>query len=194
MELSPKLYNWFVRPKWFSHLLINGVITKQFDFTNKQVLDFGCGIGSCCSIFSPDYYMGVDCDAKRIYYASHNNPQHSFKVMNGHNLPALRNSFDYILIISVLHHIAQKELTGYLKEFHRILKPNGKIIVYEPCFFENNNFNNLFMKVFDRGKYIQIEDKYLEMFTNCNYDTEIHERYHQLLFYNKLFFSASPII
>lgn len=135
MELSPRLYNWFVRPKWFSHICINGFIKSRFDFQNKMVLDFGCGIGTSSSVFSPEYYLGVDCDPKRIHYARRKNPDHRYKVADSCDLPLLQGSIDFILIIAVLHHIPREKLPNYLSEFHRILRPHGTIIVYEPCFW-----------------------------------------------------------
>ena len=192
MELSPRLYNWFVRPSWFSSLFINNTLKSEFDFNNKKVLDFGCGIGSSSPIFDPDNYLGIDCDPRRIHYAKNLYSDHNFAVINSHNIPLSRNSIDYILVISVLHHIPREDLLLYLVEFKRVLKPDGKILINEPCFFANYTFSNLCMKLFDRGKYIQSEDEYLELFRNYNYKVKIYDRYNQLYFYNKLFLSATP--
>lgn len=192
MELSPKLYNWLVRPGWFSQLFINDVIKNEFDFNCKTVLDFGCGTGTSSSMFEPGSYYGVDCDLRRILYAQYQNPGYNFSVLRGHTMPVYENSFDYILVIAVLHHIPKHELPLYLKDFKRVLKPQGTILVIEPYLSEGCYFSNLFMKFVDRGKYIEGEEEYLELFRNCNYKVEVHKRYKQLCFYNKLFFSATP--
>lgn len=192
MELSPRLYNWLVRPSWFMDLYINNTLQNEFDFNNKKVLDFGCGIGSSCSFFDQDDYLGIDCDPRRIHYAKNLHSTHSFAVVNNPEIPVSQNSIDYILVISVLHHIPEEDLPSYILEFNRILKPGGKILVNEPCYFEDCTFSNLYMKFFDRGKYIQSEDGYLELFKKYEYEVKIHNRYNQLYFYNKLFFSATP--
>ncbi|MFZ5354376.1 MAG: class I SAM-dependent methyltransferase [Bacillota bacterium] len=192
MELSPSLYSWLVRPKWLSDMLIKDILMDRFDFYQKNVLDFGCGVGSYCSFFSPEYYIGVDCNHKRTYYASRKHAKYSFRVLSGYKLPVQQNSMDYILIISVLHHISQNDLAGYLNEFRRVLKPNGRILIFEPCFFSNSQFSNIFMKLIDRGKHIRYESNYLELFSSYNYKTEVHDRCSQLFFYTKLLFSAFP--
>lgn len=192
MELSPKLYKWLVRPKWFSNYYINDIIRDEFDFNNRTVLDFGCGIGSCCSLFSPDSYLGVDRNPKRIDYARKHFPCHEFLVSSGHSIPLAESSVDYILVMAVIHHMPKEEVPLYLNEFKRLLKPDGRVIVIEPCFFKDWSLRNLLMGFFDRGKHISSEDGYLELFRASKYRVEIHNRYKQLLLYNKVFFSASP--
>lgn len=193
MELSPRIYKWFVRPKWFSKLFVKNLIFNRFDFHNKQVLDFGCGIGSNCLLFYPQNYLGVDINAERIHYAQRLYPGYSFNVLSTNELPVESNSVNYILIVSVLHHIPLHEWPMLLQEFRRVLKPQGKIILIEPYFSEKYRFTNSFMKLMDRGKYIQNDQKYINMFKSHNYDIKVLEKYRQLLCYNKILFSAAPI-
>lgn len=192
MELSPRVYHWFVRPRWFTKSFFYRIIRENFDFNNKTVLDFGCGIGSTCPMFTPANYMGVDVDADRISYARCLYSDYNFHVLQESHLPFLDNSVDCILIISVLHHIPPEQLPGYLQEFHRVLRPKGKVIVIEPCFFKNSYLCNRFMGFFDKGKYIRNEHEYLSIFHKHDYQTEVFKRFNQLLFYNKLFFTATP--
>lgn len=191
MELSPRLYNWFVRPQWFSRLYIHNILKDKFDFKNKTVLDFGCGVGTNCSLFASCNYIGIDCNPKRVQYAKYHYPDYTFKVTKGHTIPLQENSIDYVLIISVLHHIPTGEIGLYLEEFKRVLKPYGRVLVIEPCFFDKCHISNHFMKLFDRGKYIQSETGYLKQFQNCHYATQVYGRKRQLCFYNKLFLSAT---
>ncbi|SJZ40397.1 class I SAM-dependent methyltransferase [Selenihalanaerobacter shriftii] len=191
MKLSPKLYHWFVRPTWLSNLYINNVIKRNFNIQNKSVLDFGCGIGSSCSMFSPNNYLGVDLDQNRIKYARHLYPQYNFHVLKEKDLNILSDVFDYILIVAVLHHIPSKKLSDVLQEFSRILKSNGSIIVIEPCFFINSHFNNYFMNFFDNGKHIKTMEGYFEIFRHHNYQINKIKKYKKLLFYNEILFSAT---
>jgi ubiquinone/menaquinone biosynthesis C-methylase UbiE len=191
MELSPRLYRWFVRPKWISNLCIRNVVNSNFNFENKKVLDFGCGVGSICFMFQPSNYMGIDCDSRRIDYAKRLNPGYNFDVLKGNEISVEDKSIDYILTISVLHHIPSEYMKNFAEEFNRVLKCDGKIIVIEPCFLKDNHFNNRFMSFFDKGKYIRSEEEYLSLF-NDFYETEVLKKYNQLMFYNKLFFTATP--
>lgn len=142
MELSPRLYHWIIRPKWISNLYIGNVVSSEFDLDYKKVLDFGCGIGSICHMLKSSNYLGIDCDNKRIDYARRLNPGYNFDILQEKQIPAADNSVDYVLTISVLHHIPSEQLKDYIEEFQRVLKPDGKIIAIEPCFFNNHNFNN----------------------------------------------------
>lgn len=193
MELSPRLYHYFIRPKWFSNIFYNTLFQDYFEFEGKNVLDFGCGIGSASHLFEPKYYLGVDCDNRRIEYAKKLYPNHNFMGVQDAQLPIPENSIDCILILSVLHHIPTESLLNYLKSFQNILKPDGSVITAEPCFYKGAHLPNWYMSNFDRGKYIRYEHEYLDIFRNANYEIKSIRRCNQLLFYNKIIFSASPV-
>lgn len=191
MELSPTIYNSIIRPKWFSKFFIEDVITPHFDFMGKSVLDFGSGTGANSIMFAPQSYIGVDIDNNRVAYAQKRYPAYRFSVLDGPALPVPMHSVDYIVIIAVIHHISTSDILPYFKEFRRILKPNGSILILEPCLCNNKIFNNRFMQVFDNGKFIRHEDEYLEIFQELSYITEVKRRFTKL-FYNEIFFTASP--
>ncbi|MFZ5968655.1 MAG: class I SAM-dependent methyltransferase [Bacillota bacterium] len=194
MELSPKLYHYFVRPQWFTNAFINrrmkGLLA-DYNFENSMVLDFGCGIGSNCTLFQPDNYVGIDCDQNRIHYAQRLFANYQFKTQRGYGLPFSNQFFDYIFIMAVLHHISSEDLKEYLQEFQRILKPQGKIIITEPCFHKNFPFCNWYMSFWDKGKYIRNEQEYTQLFSDHSYHVERKKRFRKSLFYQELFFTAS---
>lgn len=192
MELSPKMYHWFVRPKWFTNRYNSTFksLLGNLNFENKRVLDFGCGIGSSSCIFNPKDYIGIDCDDRRISYARRLYPDYRFESLKEKKLFLSDNSIDYILIMAVLHHIPSPKLSKYLKEFQRLLKPHGKIIVIEPCFFESFHLSNWYMKSFDKGKYIRCKDEYFKIFHDNNYTTKDMKRFKKC-FYNEIFFTAN---
>lgn len=194
MELSPRLYHWLVRPKWYNNLYINKRLKSLFeniDFENKKVLDFGCGIGSNSPMFNPEGYVGIDTDIKRIQYASNKYPNYKFQVFKEEALPFLDNSIDYVLIVAVLHHISPKMRSNYLKEFKRVLKPTGEIIVIEPCLFRKSIISNWYMLTFDKGKYICNEKEYLKVFREENYKIKKINKFKKCFIYNEIFFTAN---
>lgn len=191
MELSPFLYRRLVRPNWAVKRYINNIIGDRFNFNNKKVLDFGCGIGTSSYLFDSDKYIGLDPDFRRISYARWLYPNYRFYRLEGKLLPIPDHHVDYIFIISVLHHIAEEELMEFLQEFHRILKPGGQILVMEPCFFPNSYISNGFMFLLDNGKYIRTMEGYMQLFAKLGYTVDIIKKYKQLMFYNKLFLVAS---
>lgn len=185
------MYHLFVRPAWFTNFLIEHVNVHNIDFTGKNVLDFGCGIGSNTPLFSSANYLGIDNDHKRVEYAKRLYPGYTFGVTySNERLPASSMTFDYVFISSVLHHIPTEDIKFYLREFQRILKPQGSIIVIEPCFFPDCRLANSFMACIDRGKHIRTEKEYMDIFNDNQYKTEIIDRFNELFFYNKLFFTA----
>ncbi|OCL28093.1 hypothetical protein U472_02550 [Orenia metallireducens] len=190
MELSPKIYHWLIRPKYLVNLYINNLISNNFNLHDKKVLDFGCGIGSSCSLFSPDKYLGIDLDSNRIKYAKELYPKYSFRSIKEKGLKDINQSFDYILIIAVLHHISSIDLEDILIELADLLNSNGKLLIIEPYYHLNSHFNNHFMSLFDNGQYIRTIDDYLKIFNRQNYKTKIIKKYKKLLFYNEIFFSA----
>lgn len=192
MQLSPKLYHWFVRPKWLTDIYINNLLKQNFTLENKKILDFGCGIGSTSSIFKARNYLGVDLDQERIEYARKLHPDYKFQTLEKGRLNFKTNSFDYILMIAVLHHIPSQELKDILQKFPQILKPTGQIIVIEPCFFANSYISNYFMDLIDNGDYIRSRKEYLRLFQNRYYKVNPIAKYKKLLLYNELFFTAMP--
>jgi ubiquinone/menaquinone biosynthesis C-methylase UbiE len=191
-QFSPRLYHWFVRPRWFTKKYIHDHITSHFTMERRFVLDFGCGTGANCSMVSPDYYVGVDADVRRTQFASKLNPGYKFHPLQSNELPLDNNTIDYVWIIAVLHHIPSDLITSYLKEFHRILKRNGRIIVIEPFLSDKTPLCNQFMKWFDRGRYIREENSYLKFFTDNQFSCDVHKKFQKCFLYNELFFSAKP--
>lgn len=180
-----------VRPKYITDFHIHNLFKDNFNFKDQRVLDFGCGIGTFCTLFDPSYYLGLDPDAKRINYARRSYSGYNFSVLTGYQLPVSSRSLDYILISAVLHHIPTREIQYYLLEFKRVLKPWGKIIVTEPCFYQHTAIKNWFMQVLDNGKYIRDEESYLGLFTASGFQVQVIKRFRKLL-YNELFFLALP--
>lgn len=191
MELSPALYHWFVRPKWFANKYINVHLNSNYFFEGKNILDFGCGTGTSCTNFDPNSYLGIDCDRKRINFAQRKYPEYDFRSINGSNLLISDGVIDYILIISVLHHIPDSEIHAYFEEFRRVLKPDGKIILIEPCIYDKVNFRSRLMCFLDRGKYIRREEEYLNLFKRHQFSAQAIKKYSQLFIYRKIIIEAS---
>ncbi|KKB34403.1 class I SAM-dependent methyltransferase [Bacillus thermotolerans] len=117
-------------------------------------------------------------------------PPYRFETFAGEETPAENNSFDVILIIAVLHHIPPEMAKSYVREFRRVLKPGGKVIAIEPCFVEKTPICNWFMKVNDKGDYIQKEETYLNYFTKEKFQCRVLKRFKKCFFYNELYFTA----
>ncbi|WP_307204885.1 class I SAM-dependent methyltransferase [Paenibacillus harenae] len=167
-------------------------VLSHFRFEGKSVIDFGSGTGANCSMFRPSYYLGLDPDAKRIDLAKRLYPDHTFQVLQNNELSVADQTVDYVLIIAVLHHISSLEIANYLKEFHRVLKPTGTIVVMEPCKCKKKPICNWFMNWYDNGEHIRNEEEYLQLFRDADFDCNVIKRFRKCFLYHELFFSAKP--
>jgi len=189
MRLKPVYFEKLIRPRFAVKLYIEKILRTNFNFYKRSVLDFGCGTGANCYMFDKDAYLGVDVDAERISYAGKKYPGYTFDCLKNNTIPAKDRTFDFICITATIHHIPDEDFEKYRNEFFRILKPNGRIIAIEPCFFKNDIVNNSFMNFFDEGKYIRTEQAYVNLFSKM-YDVVVHKRFKKFLLYNEIFFSA----
>lgn len=194
MELSPRLYHWLVRPQWYVAKYNRQVVQKllaDFNFNSKTVVDFGCGIGTNCSLFSPGRYIGLDCNRQRIDYARCLYPDYRFEPINGPRLPLDDSSIDYVFIMAVLHHIASCELVEILRDFQRVLRTGGRILLIEPCLRDRRSVRNWMTQVCDRGRFIRNESAYCQLFRDNGFRVE-HTQQFNKGFYRELFLIVAP--
>jgi len=98
---------------------------------SKAVLDVGCGTGYFVDRIAPyaNEVIGIDIDEKNVEIARKiarcSNVQ--FLVGNGMDLPFPENYFDVLFCASVLEHFSDP--IKALKEFHRVIKPQGLFIL-----------------------------------------------------------------
>jgi 2-polyprenyl-3-methyl-5-hydroxy-6-metoxy-1,4-benzoquinol methylase len=101
------------------------------DLTNKVVLELGSGHGEFASIIQPQ--------AKRLTCVDHSLTyvnqlkQAGFTAIKAdlnHKLPLRSGQFDLIISLEVIEHLHQAN--AFLAETHRLLKPNGQLILSTP--------------------------------------------------------------
>ena len=99
---------------------------------NKNVLDFGCGIGSYTErvlTFNPLKITAIDISEKAINIAKDkkNNKEDKidYRVENCENTKLNSNEYDLIYGAGILHHL---NLNKSMEEINRLLKKNGTII------------------------------------------------------------------
>jgi len=111
---------------------------KKIINENDLILDYGCGPGTFSiklSKLTKNNVHSVDiskkfleeCEKSKKKYNSNNIKT---LLIEENKLPFNNDYFDKVLLFDVIHHLEEPEET--LKEIYRVLKKNGKIIIYEP--------------------------------------------------------------
>jgi len=111
-------------------------LVEHCDLSEKKVLDCGCGTGYSLPIvaanFPTGHYVGIDMEKGAIDYARQRYKNLHFAVMNGRCLAFSPSCFDVVLSFEVLEHLSKKQQEEYVREMHRVLKPDGMIILSTP--------------------------------------------------------------
>lgn len=111
-------------------------VRKLEDEEQLRILDFGCGDGNSARFFE-DYfpqskYVGLDPSKKSLQVAeSRKLARSTFTHFEGFSIPLDSNTFDVAFIACVLHHIEPKNHNEVLAEVHRVLKPGGRLYIFE---------------------------------------------------------------
>lgn len=118
-----------------THNLIASLINWYSSKKKKNIiLDAGCGTGLLMkkmTRFGTVY--GIDVNKEAIKFAKKRNLKNVY-VGSITKLPFENNFFDIIVSIDVLYHRWVKSDLRALKEFHRVLKPDGLLILKLPAF------------------------------------------------------------
>lgn len=111
------------------------VIKKLADkWKPGKILDVGCG--NCRNLlpFAFDDFdcYGIDFSKNMLKAAEQFTKKHDMSVKlqqsSATKLPFATNSFDYVLCLSMLHHLNAEERLKALKEIKRVVRRNGKVI------------------------------------------------------------------
>jgi SAM-dependent methyltransferase len=99
------------------------------------ILDFGCGDGQLTQFVRNAFFnatlYGVDTNKDTIESAVQEFQGIHFQFYTDYALPFENNTFDLIYAVNVFHHIQKNEYDFYAKEILRVLKPKGKILIFE---------------------------------------------------------------
>lgn len=115
----------------------------------EQVLDFGGGVGASLPYLS-EYFPKADitlADVSRRsldYAARHEVPKVNLLHFDGKQLPLPDDHFDAVIAACVFHHIPEDQHVALIGEIRRVLRPGGKLFI-----FEHNPWNPLTRKVVD---------------------------------------------
>ncbi len=112
-------------------------VLQEFEVNkNLALLDLGCGDG-VTEIFFEKYFplfeiKGIDVSAKSIEEAKKKQLNNtSFQLYDGHIIPYESESVAIVFVAGVLHHINEKDHQKVVNEIFRVLKPGGRLYLFE---------------------------------------------------------------
>jgi ubiquinone/menaquinone biosynthesis C-methylase UbiE len=96
-----------------------------------KVLDVGCGPGNYTKYLLEKGFSveGIDLAEGMLKIARKLVPKDVFRIMDMRNLEYPDQSFDGLCVAYSLYHIESEKVPKVLKEFHRVLKTNGVMIL-----------------------------------------------------------------
>ena len=113
------------------------------DVGSPAVLDFGAGVGTSVPFlrqYLPQARVTcLDVSRKSLAVGERRFPGAArFLAFGGREIPLPDSSHDVALAACVFHHVDQAEHIQLFREFHRVLRPGGFVLV-----FEHNPYNPL---------------------------------------------------
>src|SRR5437870_12948310 len=124
--------HWWYRA--LHRLIFETLETEIPDWREKEIIDVGCGTGSILErLGNPAKNIGVDLAPEAISFC-HQRGLNNVQQADICALPFADASFDAVICSSVLYHQWVKDIAGAVREFYRILRPGGLLLVNVPAF------------------------------------------------------------
>lgn len=120
---------WYLGMSEINNSLIKTFLTKR---NNLKILDAGCGPGAMLPTLSKyGDVIGIDVSDEALKYAKKRG-----EVIKGDitNLKFKNQTFDIVICMDVLYHMWVKDETEALREFNRVLKNDGVLLLREPAY------------------------------------------------------------
>ena len=141
---------------------LNEVIAAHLQPSGEYILDAGCGegyfismlknnLGSDVNRTTIDYY-GIDISKSAIKYATIRDKTINFAVGSSFNLPILDNSLDCVI---------RNFAPGEAREFSRVLKDTGKLIVITPAV---DHLFELKERLYEKPRKHEVKNDFIEGF------------------------------
>lgn len=140
-----------------------------------KVVDIGCGPGSIRAELPESVeYVGFDPSPEYIETAKkkYRNAVFLHGTAGDFCENPLFSNADIVLCNGVLHHVNDEEVIRILKFAEKILKKNGRLILFEPCYLLYQSRFSKWVMSKDRGDFIRQETHLRKLVKSVFPDTE----------------------
>jgi dolichol-phosphate mannosyltransferase len=111
---------------------LNHFVREYFP-RGAKVLHAGCGSGQVDTDIAQDVSItGLDISLNALKLFKKINPKSEILHGSIFQIPLPANSMDGIYNLGVMEHFTEIEIGLILKEFYRVLKPNGRMVIFWP--------------------------------------------------------------
>jgi len=132
------------------------------------ILDVGCGVGRIRKLLGDVHYVGIDHNSSYIKRARKKYGANSeFHIADVSEVPAVTTRmFDRILLLAVLHHLSDDQVTQLLGHCRKLLKPAGFVVSADPTFIPKQHPISYAISRLDRGQFVRTPEAYNQLFEN----------------------------
>lgn len=132
-----RMYRVEDRHWWYAGMREIASTFLPYTITAHTILDAGCGTGRNLALLGQKStpaptVIGIDYAALALQFAQQRQA-HGLANANVLELPFATDTFDLVTSFEVLYHAAVADDVAALREFHRVLKPNGYLLVRLPA-------------------------------------------------------------
>jgi SAM-dependent methyltransferase len=155
----------------FSNLVSNqdsrSIYVKEYirPIAGDKVLDIGCGVGDILKYLPNCEYSGFDMNRRYIKTAKKRFGNLGIFVCEKLTKELCRefSDFDIALATGILHHLNDHEALELFELARAVLKPDGRLLTFDGCYFEGQSWFERFILSKDRGKYVRTKEEYLDL-------------------------------
>lgn len=130
-RFNPGTLGLFVNPFYFARKGLYRELTPLSRQLSGKLLDVGCGSKPYRNLFSVTDYIGLEVDTPRNRAAGY-----ADSFYDGKTFPFGNGDFDSVFASQVLEHIFEPD--EFLSEIHRVLKPNGRLLLTVPFVWDEH--------------------------------------------------------
>jgi len=147
-----------------------------------SVLDVGCGPAAILDLLHDVNYIGLDHNPNYIAAATKKYGSKGTFICAG--VDQLNDygpkTFDQIIVLGVMHHLDDQQLTQLMRSLKDRLNRDGVLITFDVAYEDKQNLIAKFLAKNDRGKFVRTKDQYLE-FISPTFSVEQADLHHDLL-------------
>jgi SAM-dependent methyltransferase len=168
----PRLYLLWQSPFVWQKIL---PVAEENDLSDPgRMLDVGCGPGTSRSVLPAADYVGIDVSTDYLRYAMKNRGG-SYVAADAAALPIRESAcFDFVLVNSLLHHLATDQVRSMLHSLSEVLAPGGSIHILDLVLGERPSLARALARM-DRGEYPRSSRSCISLFEEYFESTLIRE-------------------